>query len=182
MEILKWSTLNLSDQLDTIIRGDALLGGLQNMKIEEHPLKNEILEQVFLGKLDIMSAAKRMGVPYETLWNYVKRTKEKPKQVETVTDVIEIMRDLLKKVRSRVSEMLAMPVEVRTERDVASSIQALRGIVMDLAQLERQISTAPVVQIETLNIQYNKLQEFIVASLCDDCKEKVIQFLESEEK
>jgi len=152
---------------------------MSESKIDTHPLRDVVLKQVLLGKMTIREAASRLQVSEKTLWHYIKKgevsTSEEP------SDLIELLRDILKKLKLRVEELLARPVSYQDEKMLSMNVSNLEKIVMDLAKLTKQIQSAPLVQIQHIEVQYNKLQQFMLERLCVACKSKLLKYLEGQE-
>jgi len=127
--------------------------------------------------MNIREAAARLQVSERTLWHYLRRSYPEPE--EEPTDIIEMFKDVLKKLRGRVDELLARPVSYQDEKMLAMNISSLEKLGMDLAKLERKISEAPLVQIQHIEIQYNKLQQFMLENLCSECQDKLVKYLEA---
>jgi len=136
-------------------------------------LREVVLTQVLLGKMTGREAAERLGVDEYTVWHWLREWKPR----EVPKDLAEILRDVLKKLRMRVDELLARPISYTDEKMVSSQVRTLKDLVMDIAKLEQRLEEIPVIQYQQISVQMNKLTTFMVGSLCSDCRQKVIQHL-----
>jgi len=147
-----------------------------------HPRGFEITNQVLLGELDIYSAARELDVTYDVMWkhirDHIKREfeKEVPKG-----DYAEVLDELMTKLVVRVKHLLALPVAIENERIISWHIRSINEIINRIAQLRGMIQQAPLVKLTQLTVQVNKITSFLVTNLCEECKQKVIRFLEEVE-
>jgi len=149
-------------------------------KIDSHPRKQEVLALVSSGKMTIKEAAVRLGVSYNELWKYLKRRADQQTKVtaESLDEKIQLLSEVLSKVKELVEKILRDAHSGEGLRYGPNWIRELRNLVNDLAKLQAQIVDSPTILIQNVVESHNMLQTWLLTNLCDDCKRKLIKFLE----
>ena len=146
-------------------------------KLCNDPKAQSIVAKVILGELDDYTAARMLGVSRQYLWhhirNHVRRDERSPPADE---NIIRMLRSTLNDLHTIVQMVMRNPGEWRL---VPNLLRELRGIAETLAKLEGKLNEQPVVIIQQYNIIFNRLQNFLMNELCDECRRKAIEFLEN---
>jgi hypothetical protein len=63
-------------------------------------------------------------------------------------------------------------------------VREMRETTKSLGEFQGRLNANknPIVQIETLNLQYNQLTNLIMTEVCDECRDKIILLLNSQKK
>ena len=149
--------------------------------IDNHPRKQEVLALVASGKMTIKEAATRLGVSYNDLWKYLKRKADQQTKItaESLDEKIQLLSSLLGKVSELVEKILTGAHSGEGLRYGPNWIRELRNLVNDLAKLQAQIVDSPTILIQNVVESHNILQTWLLTNLCDDCKRKLVKFLEA---
>jgi len=150
---------------------------LPECKICANPLAPTIVRMVLQGKLTLKEAAARLKVSDKTLWHHIKHHEsQRVVEEEVPEDLVALLRYLLRQLKFRIGELLAMPVQPSSERIIVVLCKELRELVMALARLERKLPSAPPVQVTIMQ----KFETAILSLCCPKCKERILSYLEVE--
>jgi len=131
---------------------------------------------VLLGRMTLAEAASRLGVTDKMLWYHIKNhVKEEEELPDDLQECLEYMLDKLK---LKFRELMMLPTDTTTVRAVAALVKEMRGLVMDLAKLQKKVSTAPTFNVMVMN----KLETGVLTLLCPKCKERLLKYLEEHQE
>jgi len=144
-------------------------------KICEHPKGDYYTRLVLLGRMTLAEAAAKLGVSDKMLWYHIKNhVKAEPEELPD--DLQECLQYMLDKLKVKFRELMLLPTDHTSIRSIAALVKEMRGLIMDLAKLQKKISTAPSVNVTVMT----KLETGILTLLCPECKQKVLSYLEAE--
>jgi len=144
---------------------------LKKCSVCTHPQRKFLVEQVLKGKMTIAEAAARMGVSKQTLWHHI-QFHEKGEDVDRGSDLAAFLHTLVRMLRERLEQLLVTPVTPQNERTIVTVIKEMRELIMSVAKLQQIVVEQPTVIVQ------QKFQTALLTFLCDECKKKVLAYLE----
>ena len=152
----------------------------------EHPKAFEIMSRVFSGDLTYVTAARMMNIPASTVWHCFANhwqveasdgvvTLKAVAQLETTDDFVKRLRETLKRFILRLDQAMDMPVSAYNESAVTRLSAELRALMRDILEFEGKLRAAPLVQLNVLQVQFNKLTSLIFSEFCEADREKLMK-------
>jgi len=146
------------------------------------------MAKVFAGDLTYVEAAKIFQLPTSTVWHCFANHWEVQhdngrvslkavEQAETVEDFVGLLRKSIKQFIARLNNAMDLPVSAYNESAVTRLSAELRALMRDILEFEGKLRTAPLVQLNLLQIQLTKLTDFLVRDLCETDREKLMKAL-----
>lgn len=140
-----------------------------------HPKRQEIEELIRKGKINLEDASKELDTSAQNLWHHLKAHKGRTgRSVKTLAERIKFLEELLEKLSDKFEPMLGDAWDYSIVRQLPPMIRELRGLVMDLSQLEGSLPQ-PDIYIQQVTVLATRLQEFLVSELCDECRKKYMK-------
>jgi len=152
---------------------------LVSCKICEHPRGTWISQQVSTGAMSIEDGSRELGVSSDALWYHITNHFEIEVSEKTQSDV-ELLRDCLNMIHNRIEDLKNTPVNPINEKMIASLVHELRGLAIDLAQLEGRLQQLPVIRLTMVTSNFNKIVSFMMTELPPDQQAKLVKFMENE--
>ena len=154
----------------------------------EHPRAQEMMGKVFAGTQNYVDAAKELNVSSETVWKCFnehweteedsgKVTMRAIKEAKTTDDFVELLRRTLQRFIKRLNSAMEMPVSAYNESAVTRLSAELRAIMRDVLEFEGKLHSAPLVQLNIIQMQMTKLTSFMFSELCEEDRKKLIKIL-----
>jgi len=154
----------------------------------EHPKAFEIMSRVFNGDMTYIEASRLMNIPSSTVWHCFanhwqveasngKVSMHAAAKLETTEDFVRHLRTLLKRFIDRVEQAMELNVSAYNESAVTRLSAELRALMRDILEFEGKLQSAPLVQINFLQLQITKLTSFLFAELCPTDREKLMKAL-----
>lgn len=110
-------------------------------RVCSHPKGWYYTRLVLLGRMTLAEAASRLGVTDKMLWYHIKNhVKEEEELPDDLQECLEYMLDKLK---LKFRELMMLPTDNTTVRAVAALVKEMRGLVMDLAKLQKRCQPLP---------------------------------------
>jgi len=145
-----------------------------------HPKANEILAKLYDEKITLEDAARELGVSPKTLWRHLKYHVTDSDVVDREIDPLKLLEELTLLLKERLDALKGTKKGVYVhERMIAMLVREIRETLMDIEKLSGRLQAAPLIQLQQINVQYEKLLAFITTELCEECRKKVIRFLET---
>lgn len=156
---------------------------LMPCKICEDPEGQRLIEAIAEGKISITDAAKKLGVTFADFEIHIKNHMEekplpRPRLEEGEIDIGRTLRETLRLLKARVSVFMQTEVTPENERMLTALVKEVRGLVMNIAELEGKLSGQPLIELKTIKMQFNDLTGFMITELCPVCKAKIQNRLE----
>lgn len=148
---------------------------MDDCRVCGHPHAEEVVRKIAAGAMTVKDAADALDVTYEEMWNHSERCRGV--KIPDMDPVVRL-KVLIKELSGRVAILLATTaVEPGNERAIAQLVQQIRGCIMDIAILEKRLQRTPLVQLQSINVQFNQLTEFMLNSLCPQCKTRLTEWM-----
>jgi len=145
-----------------------------------NPKAPEILAKVWNEEMTLADAARHLGVSYQLLWHHMRfHEGRKPAETSADVDAIAVLREITDILKERLDQLRGLPVGiVVNERMITMLTRDLRETIMDLERLTGRLRSAPLIQLQQINVHYEQLLTFIVRELCSECRKKARKWLE----
>jgi len=104
---------------------------------------------------------------------------EEYKVPETVEDYTKSLHKMFVQLKLKCNELLSMPTTLANVRMMTACIREARELCKDIAMLQGRLQSMTVIQLTQLNVQFERLTQFLVSEVCERCQKKVLLFLES---
>lgn len=141
-------------------------------KICEHPNKElvrRVEQDITLGRMTLEEGAKVLGVGKQLMWYHMKNCIRKQAKVED-----EELTDILAKLKKIINQLLLMSSE-----EYVKHLPALLARYKELLELRAKMAGQLPEEVK-VEINYtNMLKDWLLQNLCDECKIKLAQYLES---
>jgi len=145
-----------------------------------HPKADEILAKLLDERITMEDAARELGVSTKTLWRHLKYHVTDADVYKGDIDPLKLLEELALLLKERLDALKGTKKGVYVhERMIAMLVREIRETLMDLERLSGRLKAAPLIQLQQINIQYEKLLAFITTELCEECRKKVIRYLET---
>ena len=142
-------------------------------KICNHPnreLVRRVEQDITLGKITLDEGAKVLGVEKQLMWYHMKNCVQKAKP--KVQD--EELTEILAKLKRIINQLLLMPSE-----EYVKHLPALLARYKELLELRAKMAGQLPEEVK-VEINYtNMLKDWLLQNLCDECKIKLAQYLET---
>jgi len=160
---------------------------LSPCKVCRHPDFAKV-DRLFLDKkITQAEAARRLDCSPAYYSTHINRDVRK-KIIEEVTpaaselivktvDKIHEFRDILDGLINRCKTLLNSPLEEGLEYRIKAMSTEVRGFGEFLMKLEGDLTSSPLIQINTMNVKYNQLVETVMGTLCPVCRAKLLDEL-----
>jgi hypothetical protein len=147
------------------------------------------MSRVFAGDLTYVEAAKLFNLPSEVVFacftnHWQMESSEtgislKPiPPLETSDDFVAHLRGLLKKFTKRLDEaMKTLEISAYNESAVTRLSAELRACMRDILEFEGKLKSAPVIQLNYLQVQMTNLTSFLFSELCEHDRQKLMERL-----
>lgn len=146
------------------------------------------MSKVFAGDMTYVEAARLMALPVPTVWHCfaehwrIESTEQgvalKPvEQLETIEDFVSRLRILLKRFIQRLEEAMKLSIAAYNETAVTRLSAEMRALMRDILAFEGKLQTAPIVQLNILQVQQTKLTSWLFTELCRMDREKLLASL-----
>jgi len=146
----------------------------------KHPRIKEVEEKVKSNQMGLREAAIELNVSYQAIWNHFKESGRLPSEDEEFEYYLYILKELIEDIKKRLDEIDTRPTDLVTSRILSLLSKEIRGSIRDLAELLGRVQTGIIIQFNQLNVRYNKLSSFMMASCCPDCKKKLLDLIEAD--
>ena len=145
-----------------------------------HPRRAEIVAAVQQEHMSIEEGARTLGVSKTVLWRHLRFHEVTDADVlQGKFDSLEILCEIASILRQRLQEVKNLPAgTLVNERILELVTRNLRQTIMDIEQLTGRLRTAPLIQLQQVYINYEKMLTVVLQNLCPDCQRKVRQALE----
>jgi len=138
------------------------------------PRTPEVLYRVQKGEITLQEAARILGVSYKMLWRHV-RYHEQLKLPETyATDALQVLGEIKQTLLDILRVLKERSYDHETIRDIAVAARELRNTILDIEKVSGRLRSAPLVQLQQINILYEELVAFMATELCEECRKKVL--------
>lgn len=138
-------------------------------KIEEHPQSREIIELILNDKMSSEQGARELDVDPGQLRRYIKKMTEE-EHSQTMEMYADGMHAMIQKLGKMINELDGMPVEPAMVKMMTSMTREARGLIRDLADLQKQIASTSGPRNQESAAKYNNLISFLMNNLCGECR------------
>jgi len=146
------------------------------------------MSKVFAGNLTYVEAAKELRLPTSTVWHCFsehwsveaegeKVTLRLLQQAETTEDFVTLLRKSIKKFILRLETAMEMPVTSYNEGAITKLSAELRALMRDILEFEGKLKSTPLIQLNVLQVQLQKLTSFLFSELCEGDRQKLLKIL-----
>ena len=153
-------------------------------KIIKHPRYTEVIGKLLKGDMTLYDASRALHCEYNTLWHHVrhgiqmeaqdKKVIMKPLEPVEDDDYAGMLKNIIRQLNDKVKNVLMTTPERPT-----ALVRELRGCINDLLIIEGRLSQAPIIQLNQITIQFNKLTAELATHLCDSCRQNVLKVIEN---
>jgi hypothetical protein len=146
----------------------------------KHPKAPEVVAKVKAGTLTIEDAAKELGVSYPLMWRHLRYHEVTDQQVLSGDiDTFGLLKELVTVLKRWLDEAKQLSPTVGNARILDVVVRNMRQTLMDIETLTGRLRTAPLIQLQQVNIQYEKLTAFLLTQTCPECRKKTAEFLQT---
>jgi len=137
-----------------------------------------VLPKVIAGQLTVEEAARIAEVSPHTIRRYLR---QETQTTETNVDALAILQDIVNTLKERLDRMKLVPTsDLQHEKVFLMEVKEIRNTLMDLERLAGRLKAAPLIQLQQINVHYEKLLAFITTELCPECRKRVKEWLASQ--
>lgn len=151
-------------------------------KVCKHPRVAEIEALVRANKLTIQDASRELGCSYQEAWAHFNRCLAEPANADQFAQDLILLRELVFKLNDRVNDLEDTPTTKISVNMLTSLTREIRGLIRDLGALEGRLQSGTLIQLNQVNVKFEKLTSIMFSSLCDKCRGSLISELEKLEK
>jgi len=151
-------------------------------RLTKHPRYDEVMQMLWEETITLSEAARILGTSEQNLWHHLNMylqgleedlDKYEQKEKEEPVEFTQVLQDLIRDLHAQVKELMKVPIEDRP----TSLIRELRGAITDLAALEGKFSNQPMIQLNKITMQFDKLTSFLYSKLCPKCQRLVAEYV-----
>lgn len=146
-----------------------------------HPRRFEVVDAIRQEQMSIEEGAKELGVSKSLLWRHIRFHETTDADVlRQKIDSLEILAEIADLLRQRLQEVKSLPTGTLVNEKIVETVtRNLRQTVMDIEQLAGRLRSAPLIQLQQVYINYERVLAVVLKDLCPVCQAKVLQTLEA---
>lgn len=148
------------------------------MSLKDHPQFNRVITEVNAGRMSISKGASELGASYKPFWDLVQTGITDLAKSTDKHDDITILRDLMLKVKDKTEAMLTK-FDEGDKRIIPLYVREVRQLIVDVNRIALEQLGSPKIIIQNFMIQQVQMQTFLLEELCDECKDKLLNYLET---
>jgi len=144
-------------------------------KVCSHPKAFEVMSKVFNGDLTYVDAAKRLDMDSRTVWNcfanhwQMQATEEgvtlQLREAKGTDDYVDILDGMIKRFIKKLDIALKQEVTPMNVGAMTKLSTECRSLMRDILDFQGKLKSAPLIQLNIMQIQMTKLTNWLLANL-----------------